>query len=69
MDLVSLLWSTLSLFTTIVVATETTEDPDGSGEEPELLVEQPKTGASLGQILGKITILLFEPHFNSTKLP
>ena len=33
---------------------DTTEmmDEEGSGEPVELLVEQPKTGASLGQILG-----------------
>ena len=70
MDLVSLLWSTLSLFTTIVVATETTEDPEGSGEEPELLVEQPKTGASLGQILGKINIFkMINYHLNLISIP
>ena len=31
---------------------DTTEATEGSGEPVELLVEQPKTGASLGQILG-----------------
>ena len=32
---------------------ETTEGVEGSGEPVELLVEQPKTGASLGEILGE----------------
>ena len=32
---------------------EQTEAPEGSGEPEELLVEQPKKGASLGEILGK----------------
>ena len=32
---------------------ETTEGIEGSGEAVELLVEQPKTGASLGEILGE----------------
>ena len=32
---------------------ETTEGTEGSGEPVELLVEQPKTGASLGEILGE----------------
>ena len=32
---------------------ETTEATEGSGEAVELLVEQPKTGASLGEILGE----------------
>ena len=30
-----------------------TEATEGSGEPVELLVEQPKTGASLGEILGE----------------
>ena len=32
---------------------ETTEGTEGSGDAVELLVEQPKTGASLGEILGE----------------
>ena len=32
---------------------ETTKGTEGSGEPVELLVEQPKTGASLGEILGE----------------
>ena len=32
---------------------DTTEATEGSGESVELLVQQPKTGASLGEILGE----------------
>ena len=38
---------------------ETTEAIEGSGEAAELLVEQPKTGASLGEILGEGNIIDF----------
>ena len=39
---------------------ETTEAPEGSGEPVELLVEQPKTGASLGEILGEEVLKSFQ---------
>ena len=35
------------------VATTEMMEEEGSGKPVELLVEQPKTGASLGQILGR----------------
>ena len=45
---------------------ETTEGVEGSGDAVELLVEQPKTGASLGEILGEggiVTYLLIIIHY------
>ena len=38
---------------------ETTGSAEASGEALDLLVEQPKTGASLGEILGEGNIIDF----------
>ena len=38
---------------------ETTEGVEGSGEPVELLVEQPNTGGSLREILGKAKVIVY----------